>query len=185
MKRGTSNSFFRINADVFSPQHKNKSFCIRLIENVRIIATLLVLTSLQSCDVCLGLLDFGLEMLDDWYYYQQCDSGRGQTYNSSGGGRTYKQSYRSTYKPAYQPNRGKNKNIQEEEIQEERIKTRKEKCDVCNGTGSVEWAPEFYMSGNRCKICQKKKDVTHRHPIKCKNCDGEGFIRIPIDESGK
>lgn len=160
MKRGTSNNFLRI------------------------IATLLVLTSLQSCDVCLCLLDLGLESLDDWYYNQQCYSGRGQTYKSSGGGLSYRQSYKQNYRYNYYPNRSKNKGIQEEEeeIQEERIKTKKEKCNVCNGTGLVEWAPEFYLNGNRCKICQKKKDLTHRHPIKCKNCDGEGVVKVPIDE---
>lgn len=183
MKRGTSNNFFRINADVFSPQHKNKSFCIRLIENVRIIATLLVLTSLQSCDVGLGLLDFGIELLDIWQYDCQSSSGRGQTYRPSykthsysGGGHSYK----STYQPAYHRNKGYK--YQEEEIEEKFGKTKKEKCDVCNGTGLVEWAPEFYLNGNRCKICQKKKDLTHRHPIKCKNCDGEGVVKVPIDE---
>ena len=150
----------------------------------RIIATLLVLTSLQSCDVCLELLDFGIEMLDDWSYYHQLPSVKRQANKQSySSGRRYSGSghtYRTSYRPTYHPNKGKQ---EEEIIQEEIVKTKKVECTVCNGTGLVEWAQEFYMIDGWCKICQHKKKPTHRHPRKCKNCDGEGKMSVPVDEA--
>ena len=148
----------------------------------RIIATLLVLTSLQSCDVTLGLFDLGFEMFRDWLETPHSSSGGGYSYKSSGGGRTYRPTYRpSSYKPK---SKGNQETIQET-IEEKKIKTKKEKCTVCNGMGLVEWSPEFYMSDNWCKICQHKKKTTHRHPRKCKECDGEGVIHEPIEETNK
>ena len=145
---------------------------------LRIIATLLVLTSLQSCDVCLSLMDLGLEWLDDWSFSHQGYSEGGHTYSYSGGGRSHR--------PTYRPTNNKSKGHKEKIIEKEKkIKTKKEKCTVCNGTGLVEWDPEFYMIDNWCKICQSNKKSTHQHPIKCKDCNGEGVIYIPIEETKK
>ena len=148
---------------------------------IRIIATLLVLTSLQSCDVCGTLLECGLEMLDNWYYSNQCKSGSGYSYSSSGG-RSYSSSGGGrSHRPAYRPTNNNPQGNQETVI-EKKIKTKKEKYTVCNGKGLVEWSPEFYMIDNWCKICQRNKKATHQHPKKCKNCDGEGVIHVPIDK---
>lgn len=149
-----------------------------------IIAALLVLTTLQSCEPAMCLINLGL--LSNGY--KPIGWNLRQTY-SLPHNQTHRQTHRLTYRQTYSTydyikayKRGKTP--KETVTEEKTIKTRKEECSVCNGMGLVEWEPEFYMSGNRCEICQKKKNPDHRHPIKCKNCDGEGYIRVPIDEKG-